>query len=282
MNALVNEGDLWQLALSPLRVWKWAAQEQQHMHASPSHSKKEHLSITSKAAVLTLYVMLFSSLGCYLSAWQQSNWAPLQWRESRKVPFWSCSRYDILHLVKTLWLCSQWRMAAPVQPEQKLKVINDSIKGKKLVNLLILSFIFFLPAYLWQCRKTTWFLFVSVNCDCSAAGAVALRILAVWVGFVFIWSRTGCYGMEPPVVTEGSVTWRKQHFTTAYLLMALVPSPDTGALSLGWLNWLNTTKHCWFETLNLFLTCVGFFLLFFLVFFWEWICLKNVVLPTEW
>jgi len=36
-------------------------------------------------------------------------------------------------------------MVASVQPEQKLKVINDSIKGKKLVNLLILSFIFFFP-----------------------------------------------------------------------------------------------------------------------------------------
>lgn len=77
-------------------------------------------------------------------------------------------------------------MVASVQPEQKLKVINDSIKGKKLVNLLILSFIFFFPLHTsGQCRRTAWFLFVSVNCDCSAAGAVALsRIPTVRVGFV--------------------------------------------------------------------------------------------------
>jgi len=57
----------------PSVFWKLAAQEQQHVHVHLSPNEKEHLSITSKAAVLTLYVMLFSSLGCYLSAWQQSN-----------------------------------------------------------------------------------------------------------------------------------------------------------------------------------------------------------------
>lgn len=94
-----------------------------------------------------------------------------------------------------------------------------------------------------QHRKTTWFLFVSVQYDCFGARCCGIQVVQVYCAIIS--DGIGCHKMVLLLAMKGSVAWQQQLLSVACGLRAPVAAPNIATLSLGV---DNSTEHSCFET----------------------------------